>query len=177
MIASPGSSIAPPPPGYTTAGGPTAAPSCLNACGTEAGGQTATPGGPTARPFAASSSCASSAFAAPDATTMTPPRPPVALASQYNSRRPRAARESLSPPLLQQSPPVKAVPVAPSVNRHLMTMWVKRGFRLPIDKLTLLATSSSPLSLVPTSVRAALADPSRRRAIEEEYDASIINNT
>jgi hypothetical protein len=96
MIASPGSSIAPPPPGYTTAGGPTAAPSCLNACGTEAGG-----------------------------TTMTPPRPPVALASQYNSRRPRAARESLSPPLLQQSPPVKAVPVAPSVNRHLMTMWVK----------------------------------------------------
>jgi hypothetical protein len=41
-----------------------------------------------------------------------------------------------------------------------MTMWVKRGFRLPTDKLTLSATSSSPLSPVLTFVRAALADPS-----------------
>jgi hypothetical protein len=30
---------------------------------------------------------------------------------------------------------------------------------------------------VPTSTRAALADPSWRRAIEEEYDTLITNNT
>jgi hypothetical protein len=64
------------------------------------------------------------------------------------------------PPLLPQSPLAKAVPVAPSVNPHPMTTWVKQGFQPLTDKLTLLATSSSPLSPVPTSIRAALTDPS-----------------
>jgi hypothetical protein len=58
-----------------------------------------------------------------------------------------------------------------------MTTRVKRGFQLPSDKLTLSATSSLPLSLVPTSVYAALTDPSWRCAMEEEYDALIANNT
>jgi hypothetical protein len=58
-----------------------------------------------------------------------------------------------------------------------MTTWVKQGFWLSIDKLTLSATSSSPLSPMPTSVRAALADPSCCRAMEEEYNALITNNT
>jgi hypothetical protein len=58
-----------------------------------------------------------------------------------------------------------------------MITQVKRGFRLPADKLTLLATSSSLLSLVPTFVRVALADPSWHRATEEEYAALIANNT
>jgi hypothetical protein len=58
-----------------------------------------------------------------------------------------------------------------------MTTRAKRGFRIPADKLSLSATSSSTLSLVPTSVRAALTDPSWRRAMEEEYDALIANNT
>jgi hypothetical protein len=55
-------------------------------------------------------------------------------------------------------------------------MWVKRGFRLLADKLTLSPTSSSLPSPVPTSVHAALVDPSWRRAMEEEYDALITNN-
>jgi hypothetical protein len=67
--------------------------------------------------------------------------------------------------------------VAPPVNPHPMTTWVKRGFRLPADKLTLPVTSSSPLSPVPTSLCAALIDPSWRRAMQEEYDALITNNT
>jgi hypothetical protein len=67
--------------------------------------------------------------------------------------------------------------MVPPVNPHPMMMWVKRGFRLPANKLTLSATSSSPLSPVPTSVRATLIDPSRRRAMKEEYDALITNNT
>jgi hypothetical protein len=58
-----------------------------------------------------------------------------------------------------------------------MTTQAKQGFRLSADKLTLSATSSSPLSPVPTSVRAALTDLSWRRAMEDEYAALITNNT
>jgi hypothetical protein len=58
-----------------------------------------------------------------------------------------------------------------------MTMQAKRVFRLPAEKLTLVATSSSPLSPIPTTIHVALADPSYRRAMEEEYDALITNNT
>jgi hypothetical protein len=67
--------------------------------------------------------------------------------------------------------------VAPPVNPHPMTTRVKRGFRLPINILTLSATSSSLLSPVPTSICAALTDPSWRCAMEEEYDILITNNT
>jgi hypothetical protein len=41
-----------------------------------------------------------------------------------------------------------------------MTTWAKWGFWLQANKLTLSATSSSPLSPVPTSVHTALANPS-----------------
>jgi hypothetical protein len=67
--------------------------------------------------------------------------------------------------------------VAHPVNPHPMTTWVKRVFWLPTDKLTLSATSSSPLSPVPTSVHATLIDPTWCREMEEEYDALITNNT
>jgi hypothetical protein len=66
--------------------------------------------------------------------------------------------------------------VAPLVNPHLMTMWGKRGFRLPANRLTLSATSASTLSSVPSSVRAALVNPNWRRAMEEEFAALIANN-
>jgi hypothetical protein len=67
--------------------------------------------------------------------------------------------------------------VAPLINPHPMTTRAKRGFRLSVDKLMLSATSSSSLSPVPTSVHAALTDPSWRHALEEEYDALTTNNT
>jgi hypothetical protein len=54
---------------------------------------------------------------------------------------------------------------------------VKQGFWLPADKFTLSATSLSLLSSVPTSIRAALTNPSWHHAMEEEYDALITNNT
>jgi hypothetical protein len=54
---------------------------------------------------------------------------------------------------------VKAVPVAPPVNPHPMTTRVKRDFWLPAERLTLLATSVSTLSPVPSSVRVTLVDP------------------
>jgi hypothetical protein len=48
--------------------------------------------------------------------------------------------------------------VAPPVNPHPMTTQAKKGFHLLADKLTLLATSLPPLSPVPASIHATLAD-------------------
>jgi hypothetical protein len=58
-----------------------------------------------------------------------------------------------------------------------MTMRAKRGFQLSADRLTLSATSTSTLSLVPSSVRAALADLNWHRTMEDEFVALIANNT
>jgi hypothetical protein len=58
-----------------------------------------------------------------------------------------------------------------------MVTQAKDGFRLPRDRLTLVATtSSSPPSAIPTSVCAALADPNWRAAMEE-YGALMSNWT
>jgi hypothetical protein len=54
--------------------------------------------------------------------------PALPVACLHYSRHPRAAWELPAPPLHQQSSPVKAVPMAPSVNPHPMTTRVKRGF-------------------------------------------------
>jgi hypothetical protein len=67
--------------------------------------------------------------------------------------------------------------MAPPLNPHPMTMRAKWGFGLSADKLTLSATSSPPLSPMPTSVHIAFANSSWRHAMEEEYDALITNNT
>jgi hypothetical protein len=72
---------------------------------------------------------------------------------------------------------VNTIPVAPPINPHLMTTWVKRGFRLPVDRLTLSATSASNLSLVPSSIHTVLIDPNWRHTMEEEFAALIANNT
>jgi hypothetical protein len=58
-----------------------------------------------------------------------------------------------------------------------MTTRAKRSFRLPTDRITLSATSSSTLSLVPSSVFAALANPNWRHAMEDEFAPLITNNT
>jgi hypothetical protein len=58
-----------------------------------------------------------------------------------------------------------------------MTTRGKRSFRLPTDRLTLLATSASTLSLVPSYVCTALVDPNWCHIMEEEFDALVANNT
>jgi hypothetical protein len=59
-----------------------------------------------------------------------------------------------------------------------MVTRAKDGFRLPRDRLTLVATTSlSPPSAIPTSVHTALADPNWRVAMEEEYGALMSNGT
>jgi hypothetical protein len=67
--------------------------------------------------------------------------------------------------------------MAPSVNPHSMTMRVKRGFRLPTNRLTLSATMASTLSPVPSFIHVALVDPNWHHAVEEEFAALITNNT
>jgi hypothetical protein len=56
-------------------------------------------------------------------------------------------------------------------------MWAKWGFRLPVGRLTLLATLALALSLVPSSIHAVLINPNWCHIIEEEFPASITNNT
>jgi hypothetical protein len=58
-----------------------------------------------------------------------------------------------------------------------MTTRAKRSFLLSANKLIQSTTTSSPLSLVPTSVCVALINPSWRHVIDEEYDVLITNNT
>jgi hypothetical protein len=125
--------------------------------------------------------------AMPNAAPSTPPTPRVAPASTTIAtppaaltsylHHPRATQELPSPPLHQQSPSAKAVPVAPPVNLHSMITRAKRGFRLLADRLTRLATSASIVSPVPSSVLAALIDLNWRRTMEEEFAVVITNNT
>jgi hypothetical protein len=63
------------------------------------------------------------------------------------------------------------------VNHHSMITWVKRGFWLPADRLTLSATTTSILLLVHSFVCAALINLNWRRTMEEEFVALIVNNT
>jgi hypothetical protein len=70
------------------------------------------------------------------------------------------------------------VPIKPLENPYQMITWGKTGFRVVPDRLVLtVATSSSTPSPIPSSARAALADPHWRAAMEEEYGALISNGT
>jgi hypothetical protein len=70
------------------------------------------------------------------------------------------------------------VPVTPPENLHRMVTWVKDGFRVLPDRLIFAATTTSPTpSLIPSSVRAALADPNWRANMEDEYGALMSNGT
>jgi hypothetical protein len=70
------------------------------------------------------------------------------------------------------------VPVTPPENPHRMVTQAKDGFRVLPDQLILAATTTSPTpSLIPSSVRAALADLNWHAAMEDEYGALMSNGT
>jgi hypothetical protein len=70
------------------------------------------------------------------------------------------------------------VPVTPPKNPHRMITRGKTGFRVVPDRLVLTAATSSPTpSPIPSSARAALADPHWRAAMEEESRALMSNGT
>jgi hypothetical protein len=63
-------------------------------------------------------------------------------------------------------------------NPHQMVTRGKTDFRVVPDRLVLTVTASSLTpSPIPSSARAALADPHWRAAIEEEYGTLISNGT
>jgi hypothetical protein len=59
-----------------------------------------------------------------------------------------------------------------------MITWGKPGFKVVPDCLVLTTVTSSPMSSpIPSSARAALANPHWRVAMEDEYEALISNGT
>jgi hypothetical protein len=66
------------------------------------------------------------------------------------------------------------LPVTLPVNPHRMVTRAKDGFRMATKPFTFTASTSSP---IPSSVRAALADPNWRVAMEDEYGALMSNGT
>lgn len=97
---------------------------------------------------------------------MPVPRPLVAPEGQVYTRRPRPAVAAPSPL------PKGAVPIPPVVNQHVMATRGKHDFRQPAA-----LHASTPLSPIPKTYRAALADPNWRRAMEEEFGALMSNDT
>jgi hypothetical protein len=121
--------------------------------------------------------------AVPTASTDGPP-PRTWLASLVAYvRRPRQpAPASTTPPPPLQHPPVGGqgvvIPVKPPKNPHKMITRGKTSFRVVPDRLILTVMTSSPTpSPISTSVRAALADPDWRAAMEDEYRALMSNGT
>jgi hypothetical protein len=88
-----------------------------------------------------------------------------------------APAPTLSPPPLPRRPPgseAAMLPVTPPVNPHGMVTRAKDSFRMATKSFTFTA---SMLSLIPSSVRAALADPNWRAAMEDEYGTLMSNGT
>jgi hypothetical protein len=118
----------------------------------------------------------------PVVTDGPPPRTwPVSPVAYVRCPRQPAPMSTIPPPLLP-CPSVGSqgvvVPVTPPENPHRMITRGKTGFRVVPDHLVLtIATSSPTPSSIPSSARAALANPHWRVAMEEEYRALINNGT
>jgi histone deacetylase 1/2 len=74
------------------------------------------------------------------------------------------------------SPPPATVRDAPQPPQHHMVTRAKAGIRKPNPKNALAGTTSA-ISPIPRSVRAALKDANWRAAMQLEYDALLRNNT
>jgi hypothetical protein len=66
------------------------------------------------------------------------------------------------------------LPVTPLVNPHRMVTRAKDGFRMATQLFAFTASTPSP---IPSSVRAALADPNWRAAMKDEHGALMSNGT
>jgi hypothetical protein len=88
-----------------------------------------------------------------------------------------APAPTLSPPPLPRRPPgseATMLPITPPVNPHRMATRAKYGFQMATKPFTF--TASTP-SLIPSSVRATLADPNWCAAMKDEYEALMSNRT
>jgi hypothetical protein len=102
--------------------------------------------------------------APPAVTDGPPPRTWPASPVAYVRRPWQPAPASTTPPPPLPRPSVGSqgvvVPITPPENPHRMITRGKTGFRVVLDRLVLTFVTSSPTpSLIPSSARAALADP------------------
>ena len=81
------------------------------------------------------------------------------------------AAEYVSAPSQASALPPGAIPTPVVVNDHPMTTRAKAGFRVPA------AFTAATISPEPTLVLQGLAHPLWRRAMEEEFQALVSNNT
>jgi hypothetical protein len=121
-------------------------------------------------------------IAPPAVTDGPPPRtwPASSVAYVRHPRQPAPVSTTPSPPLSRPSVGGQGVmvPITPPENPHRMITQGKTGFRVVPDRLVLtIMTSSTTPSPIPSSARAALANPHWRAAMEEEYGALISNGT
>jgi hypothetical protein len=113
----------------------------------------------------------------PVSTQASTPPAPALLRPQASAQAPALptppVSESAAPAPVPAAPqlPARAVVVPPVTNEHSMVTRGKRGFR------QLALYQAEPLSLVPRTYRAALADPNWRAAMEAEYSALLSNHT
>jgi hypothetical protein len=100
----------------------------------------------------------------------------------YVHRPRQSAPVGTTPPPPLRPPPTGGqsvvVPAMPPESPHRIVTRAKDGFRVLPDRLILAATTTSPTpSPIPSSVRAAVADPNWRAAMEDEYGALMSNGT
>jgi hypothetical protein len=94
----------------------------------------------------------------------------------WSCPEPEAGHHSTTPSSARSQGMV--VPITPPDNLQRMITWGKTGFKVVPDRPILTAaTSSLTPSPIPSSARAALADPHCCAAMEDEYGALISNGT
>jgi hypothetical protein len=113
------------------------------------------------------------AAAAPPATTDSPPPREWSSSLIVYTKRPQQLAPYAPMGPISTTPdrrPPTAVHVTPPVNPHRMVTRAKVSFQLLPDRLVLDASMSpSTPSPIPTSERAALANPNWRAVMEDEY--------
>jgi len=162
---------APSPGSAPGAASPTSAPASLVGAPAAPGTGAPSPGG---APGAAAPSPTPLAFT-------SQPVPPAAPAAASPSTAPRLrplreyvhvyTRRPVNGPAPPRPLPRGAVPTQPVSNQHGMITRAKSGLRFPSIH------TASTLSPVPRSYRGGLADPNWRGAMQEEFDALLMNHT
>lgn len=100
---------------------------------------------------------------------------PASSPALHGSHSPHSSSMELSDPAPVQADSTCIRRVHPPINQHSMCTSAKSGFTIP--KHTFNLSTSTDISPVPTSYKSALKDPHWSRAMIDEYNALMHNNT